>query len=75
MYPICIKKRFRLEYLGLVRFVGGANFRIYFVFCRISGATRAYVVEWIPLIAAAQLGAAEDPVRRAMLMKWTYEET
>ena len=44
-------------------------------FCRISGATRAYVAEWIPLIAAAQLGAAEDPVRRAMLMKWTYEET
>lgn len=44
------------------------------VFCRMAGVTRAYVNEWIPLIAAAQLGAATDPVRREMLLKWVSED-
>ena len=43
-------------------------------FCEEAGATESYVREWIPLIAAAQLYSAADPEKRAMLMKWTYEE-
>lgn len=44
-------------------------------FCRQAGVTRAYVNEWIPLIAAAQLLYQNDPVRREMLVKWTSEES
>ncbi len=45
-------------------------------FCRQSqgATTRAYMREWIPLIAAAQLPRASDPARRQMLLKWTEEE-
>lgn len=43
-------------------------------FCRAAGVTFAYMREWIPLIAAAQLLKTEDEGRRKQLLKWTYEE-
>lgn len=39
-----------------------------------SGVQREYAREWIPLIAAAQLGATSDPARREMLLQWTFGE-
>ena len=42
-------------------------------FCRQANVARAYVNEWIPLIAAAQLGRAEG-AQREMLLAWTAEE-
>ena len=43
-------------------------------FCLQANVTRAYVNEWIPLIAAAQLVRTEDEKRREMLLAWTTEE-
>lgn len=43
-------------------------------FCRQMGVPRTYAEEWIPLVAAAQLSAAGDPLRREKLFKWTCEE-
>ncbi len=43
-------------------------------FCLQANVTRAYVNEWIPLIAAAQLVRTEDGKRREMLLAWTTEE-
>lgn len=42
-------------------------------FCLQAGVTREYVGEWIPLVAAAQLNAADDPARREILLRMTEE--
>ncbi len=34
---------------------------------------REYAMEWVPLIAAAQLARATDPVKKAKLLQWTVE--
>lgn len=39
-----------------------------------AGGSEDYVREWIPLIAAAQISANTDPVRREQLLKWTFGE-
>ncbi len=39
-----------------------------------AGGSREYAMEWVPLIAAAQLARATDPVKKAKLLQWTTEE-
>lgn len=43
-------------------------------FCAQAGVSRSYADEWIPLIAAAQLGAYGPSERREMLLNWTSGE-
>lgn len=60
----------------LFRLLGAEDFAEEYLsrFLRLSGVGQEYVREWIPLIAAAQLSATSDPIRRERLMKWTYGE-
>lgn len=39
-----------------------------------TGVTREYAMEWVPLVAAAQLGKTTDPKRKELLLRWTIEE-
>lgn len=43
-------------------------------FCLQAGVLREYAMEWLPLIAAAQLKRTSDPALYAQLLQWTYEE-